>query len=127
LGDNAAWEFVFLTNTQPALLKASSDEAKAVDEDEVPPVNQKILDVPPSWPSRLEIAQDRLELGSPNGVKTALYQNAKRETFAPYLRMDGMMSRTTIYQTVHTPFRIQELFENRKYVLWCGCDGVGIN
>ena len=82
------------------------------------PTNQKLLDVPAPWPARLEIPKEKLEMGSPQGVKISSFKNARVESYAAYLRPDGLVRRVTSYATPSTPESVQETFENRKYAIW---------
>lgn len=136
LKNEKLWEYVFI---DPALPSASG-EAKG--EEDVEPVSdladltaldapgtnggggaaevqeeENILDVPPSWVSKLELERSQFNLRyPPHGQRTILYHKAKLELFAENMHDEGTVSRLFLYkdraQTIVEECR--EEFLNRK-------------
>lgn len=120
LGDNAKWEYIFLENSQPgALLKKNESTKKEMatkDEEDEDEQLKDVLDLPPSWVERLDISKEKHELRTPSGRKYSQYQNARVESFAPYVRKDGLFERISVTKNPKQPAEIREAFKNRKFV-----------
>ena len=56
-----------------------------------------LMEMPPSWPQRLDIPRDRFESRCPSGSKTVVYRKGRLEKFAPYSRADGLVTQLTVY------------------------------
>mmetsp|Transcript_69999 Transcript_69999/g.195823 ORF Transcript_69999/g.195823 Transcript_69999/m.195823 type:complete len:880 (-) Transcript_69999:41-2680(-) len=87
-------------------------EGKGADEED----EENILDIPPSWVSKLVIERSSFKLKYPPvGQRTLLYHKAKLELFAENMHLQGTVSRLTLYkdraQTVVKECR--EAFTNR--------------
>jgi hypothetical protein len=76
-----------------------------------------VLDLPPSWVSKLSIERERYNLKYSNtGSKTRLYKRCKVELYAPNVHEMGLIMRTTSYNDLQrtVPTEIFELFKNRR-------------
>ncbi|XP_037101814.1 dynein regulatory complex subunit 7-like isoform X3 [Syngnathus acus] len=58
----------------------------------------RVFEMPRSWVSSITISQQDLETRWPGGKKLTRYKKAELERFAPYLRMDGLVTRLNIYK-----------------------------
>ncbi|XP_049609559.1 dynein regulatory complex subunit 7 isoform X1 [Syngnathus scovelli] len=58
----------------------------------------RVFEMPRSWVSSISISQQDLETRWPGGKKLTRYKKAELERFAPYLRMDGLVTRLNIYK-----------------------------
>lgn len=76
----------------------------------------QILDMPPSWSDRLEIARDAFHSRCYMGEKTVFYHKCKVEQYAPYTQDDGLIQRITLYKDVRRllPLEIREKFKHRR-------------
>eukprot|EP01137_Pigoraptor_chileana_P033672 Opistho-2@24921 len=122
LGDTSRWEYIFPENTKPL-----TNVPKATEDDDAPtspPLspepeddeNDAILDLPPSWVSRILVNANEYQSRCPGGKKTLLYKGAKLEKFAEYVREDGLVARLTIYKedSNNEVGEIRETYANRK-------------
>ncbi|XP_033347951.1 dynein regulatory complex subunit 7-like isoform X1 [Bombus vosnesenskii] len=77
---------------------------------------EKHLDMPFSYVDPIKISEAEFEKRFPNGTKTILYKKTKVELFAPYLQLDGVVQRITIYNDYDytTPIEIYETYANRS-------------
>ncbi|XP_068196624.1 dynein regulatory complex subunit 7 [Antennarius striatus] len=78
--------------------RSSSDDEEKEDEKEQPPL--RAFDMPRSWVSSISISRKDLENRWPGGQKVTRYRKAKLETFAPYMRPDGLVTRLTTYRDI---------------------------
>ena len=114
LGDAIHWEY-FLPNV-PARLSVQPEE-------EAPPrmisltseVQQKTLELPPSWLMPLDISERAFETRHPKGKKTVLYKKCRLDKFAPYLNEDALVGRLTVYGDISlsTMLEVREWFQFR--------------
>ncbi|XP_029464781.1 dynein regulatory complex subunit 7 [Rhinatrema bivittatum] len=120
LGDPACWEFLLLDNDKPLLAIPETEEDDEADdetgeekeEEEV----EKIFHMPPSWVEQIQLLPKEFETQSPEGKKMTQYKRTKLETWAPYVKKDGLVSRLTIYES-NEYFNVKEVkdwFKNRQ-------------
>ena len=78
---------------------------------------EQVLDLPPSWVSKLSVARERYRLTySTTGSNTTLYKRCKVELYANNVHEMGLVMRTTTYRDLGRtiPLEILELFQNRR-------------
>ncbi|KAG5176116.1 hypothetical protein JKP88DRAFT_171511 [Tribonema minus] len=120
LRDTALWEYVFIDHADAAggsnrtlrRLRSSAgpDDVSSGDE-------RDVLDLPPSWVTRLHVPRESFARRyPPDGSRTILYRRSKLELFAEGLHREGVVMRLTLYsddkRTKLTAVR--ELFEQRR-------------
>nr|XP_057907506.1 dynein regulatory complex subunit 7 isoform X3 [Doryrhamphus excisus]XP_057907507.1 dynein regulatory complex subunit 7 isoform X3 [Doryrhamphus excisus] len=57
-----------------------------------------VYEMPRSWVSYINITKQDLETRWPGSRKLTRYKKAHLETFAPYLRLDGLVTRLTVFK-----------------------------
>jgi hypothetical protein len=97
------WEFVMLNskdNTDDILdgeIEEGSDNMRKdphQDEERV----QEILDMPPPWPTKLNIGLFFYNNRSPTSTQTFYYRRTKIDKFSPYSQPDGLVTRICRYK-----------------------------
>lgn len=75
----------------------------------------KHLDMPPSYVEKINIPSLDFERRYPNGTKYLYYKKTKVELFAPYVQMDGLIERITVYDNYEytTPIHIYMKYLHR--------------
>lgn len=67
----------------------------------VPPRQDSILDIPPSWVRQLTLDRDLLALRyPPRGQRTIMYRRTKAELFAENVHPEGTTMRLTLYKVI---------------------------
>lgn len=128
LANATDWEYVFLSAAERKSAKDSSDDAKGDLSDDLKILNSSengsqdddqdlILDVPPSWVSKLHI--DRASYKKKfvtDSQRVTTYRRAKLEEFAENSHDQGLIVRVTMYRdnSCTLPVEIREFFKNRK-------------
>ncbi|OQR89593.1 hypothetical protein ACHHYP_06188 [Achlya hypogyna] len=129
------WEYVFLSSIEKKSLGGDGLEGKTHDQllegrdgssnnsgDGGDPGGDgdddaNILDLPPSWVTKLHVERKRYRQRYVNEAqRTTLFEKAKVEDFAENTHAQGMVMRITLYRNrARTlPVEIRELFRNRK-------------
>eukprot|EP01135_Chromosphaera_perkinsii_P002873 Nk52_evm28s229 gene=Nk52_evmTU28s229 len=102
LSDTSRWEYVLPSEGSSSLVyddeNAGDQSPRSHSPSQEDPDAEKIIELPPSWVSSLEISQEQYETRCPNGTKTTVYREAQYEQFADYLREDGMVSRLKLFK-----------------------------
>nr|XP_043894905.1 dynein regulatory complex subunit 7-like isoform X2 [Solea senegalensis] len=75
------------------LAEYKEEEKEEEDEEEPQP-----FAMPTPWVTYINITNQDLETRFPRGQKVNRYRKAKLEQFVPYLRMDGLVSRLSLYK-----------------------------
>ncbi|CAK9808607.1 Dynein regulatory complex subunit 7 [Anthophora plagiata] len=85
-------------------------------EEDIAVQQEKHLDMPFSYVKEIDISVQEFERRYPNGTKTIFYKKAKVELYAPYLQIDGMLQRVTVYDDYECtiPIEIYENYTNRS-------------
>lgn len=80
---------------------------------------EKHLDMPVSWVEQFDVSLPDYEERYFGGEKTDFYKRAVLERFAPYKKVDGLIKRLTLYDTLEyeNPFYRWEWYENRQDLL----------
>lgn len=131
LSNATDWEYVFLSAAERRSAKDAEGDAKGDLSDGLKslsasengsPNNQDddqdlILDVPPSWVSKLHI--DRASYKKKfvtDSQRVTIYRRAKLEEFAENSHDQGLIVRVTLYRdnSYTLPVEIREFFKNRK-------------
>ncbi|XP_024935965.1 dynein regulatory complex subunit 7 isoform X1 [Cephus cinctus] len=75
----------------------------------------KHLDMPVSYVERIDVHSLDFERRFPNGRKCMFYKKTKVELYAPYVQMDGLIQRVTLYDDYEymNPISIFEKFSQR--------------
>ncbi|XP_059188538.1 dynein regulatory complex subunit 7 [Centropristis striata] len=83
------------------------------EEDEEQP---KVFQMPRSWVSYITISKKDLETCWPGGQRVTRYRKSKLETFAAYLRKDGLVTRQTTYKDADCTevTMVKEWYQYRK-------------
>nr|CAD7448662.1 unnamed protein product [Timema bartmani] len=83
-------------------------------------LQEKHLDMPTSWVSRLNIPLSVYEKRYPHGHKTVNYKKARLELFAPYLQCDGLISRITSFRDYawEDPEWVYKYYNHREDLLY---------
>lgn len=120
------WEYVFV---DPLLLNGGAETSKEGDGEDVeeeepedPLDGEQILDLPPSWVSKLAIERDRYRIRyGTTGSRVMLYRRAKVEIFAENVQEMGLVFRVTTYKDLarSIPVKVEEHFRNRRDKLYC--------
>ncbi|KAJ1445509.1 hypothetical protein M885DRAFT_549673 [Pelagophyceae sp. CCMP2097] len=120
LANSDLWEYVFIDPATQGGAQADAPEASAdgapawkFDED----TQENLLDIPPSWVSKLSLHRTDFALCyPPDGQRTTLYQLAKVELFAENTHGQGMTLRRVLYRdAARTVVReSQEKFVDRR-------------
>ena len=103
LGNTDLWEYVFIDpRSKPADGKPGEDDQKPDEDaghgDDDDEDEGNLLDLPPSWVSKLELSRSDFKLRyPPDGARTTLYHRAKLELFAENLDDQGLVSRLLKY------------------------------
>ncbi|XP_012275653.1 dynein regulatory complex subunit 7 isoform X2 [Orussus abietinus] len=97
---------------EPWTMRGSDEEGT---EEEIDIQRDKHLDMPMSYVDKIDINSLDFERRYPNGSKTIFYKKTKVELYAPYVQMDGLGQRLTIYEDYEymTALSIQEQYVNR--------------
>uniref|UniRef100_UPI00358FF4C0 dynein regulatory complex subunit 7 isoform X2 n=1 Tax=Myxine glutinosa TaxID=7769 RepID=UPI00358FF4C0 len=122
LGDSVRWEFVLpWSSHKPGLYISVMHENTDIDGEEEEETRKKVelqdsFVMPPSWVKKLEITPSQFEFRCPSGRKLMHYRRARLETFAPYLRNDGLITRLCVYKDHRCTSlkEVKEWFQNRK-------------
>ena len=120
LADNTKWEYMFPKNAVPDYAnKNEVEETENITQDEET-LNDNVQ-LPCPWIQKLEISPEKYDMKSPDGCFTVNYKNCLLETFAYYVRPDGMTKRLSIYAEASGPggrkpeiSETWEYFQNRK-------------
>ena len=82
-------------------------------------LSDEVLDVPPSWASRIILTKDEVQNRFPSRAGFTPYLQADLETAAEYSRPDGMVSRVLLYQDRMKSAKLEErqYFAHRKDLL----------
>ncbi|KAM9856048.1 dynein regulatory complex subunit 7 [Aulostomus maculatus] len=74
------------------------------------------FEMPGSWVSYISISKKDLETCWPGGQKTTRYKKAQLETFAPYLRADGLVRQLTVYRDLECTevIMVKEWYQQRS-------------
>ncbi|XP_046144860.1 dynein regulatory complex subunit 7 isoform X3 [Osmia bicornis bicornis] len=77
---------------------------------------EKHLDMPPSYVNEISISEQNYEKRYPNGMKKISYKKMKVELYAPYVQIDGLIQRITVYDDYEyiTPAEVYEYYANRS-------------
>jgi len=126
LGDCTKWEFMFPQTEQPQLLvpeQEGLDELGAEDEEEM--LDEREIDLPPSYVKPIEISQKNFEMRCPKGSKNILYRKAKVEKYAEYLerggmKPDGLVQKLFVYEDNEWShcISVKEWYKHRKDLLY---------
>lgn len=74
-------------------------QGKAAEDEEDEDGDEDILDIPPSWVSRLVVARDSFKLKyPPAGQRCITYHKAKLELFAEHSHEQGTVTRLTLFK-----------------------------
>nr|XP_033799522.1 dynein regulatory complex subunit 7 isoform X2 [Geotrypetes seraphini]XP_033799524.1 dynein regulatory complex subunit 7 isoform X2 [Geotrypetes seraphini] len=117
LGDPVCWEFMLLDIDKPLLAISELEEEEEDFEDYIFEEDQEeIFHMPPSWVQQIELSPKEFETQSPDGKKIVQYKKAKMETWAPYVKRDGLVSRLTVYGNLECSkvLEIKDWFKNRQ-------------
>ncbi|XP_030059427.1 dynein regulatory complex subunit 7 isoform X3 [Microcaecilia unicolor] len=117
LGDPVCWEFMLLCIDKPLLAISKLEEEEDVEEDVCEEEKEeKIFHMPPSWVQQIELSPKEFETQSPDGKKIVQYKKAKIETWAPYVKKDGLVSRLTVYDNIEcsSVLEVKDWFKNRQ-------------
>ncbi|XP_057338770.1 dynein regulatory complex subunit 7 isoform X1 [Microplitis mediator] len=108
LRDNSLWESMLPGES------AEDQEIKADNDDSHGHVD-KHLDMPTSYVEQIDIQSLDYERRFPNGRKTMMFKKTKVELFAPYVQMDGLIEKITVYEDYEckTVTHVYEKYSNR--------------
>ncbi|KAK0082261.1 hypothetical protein PV325_010761 [Microctonus aethiopoides] len=110
LNDNKLWEH--LLPGEPWTMR----DVEETNEDKYVNIQQdKHLDMPSSYVAQIEIHSLDYERRFPNGRKTMLFKKTRVELYAPYIQMDGLIEKITVYDDYkyESPRDIFEKYSNR--------------
>ena len=96
---------------------ASENGGENGTEDDLFNTDEQVLDLPPSWVSKLNVERERYLLKySTTGSIMKLYKRSKVEVYADNVHEMGLIMRTTTYRDLGRtrPLEILELFKNRR-------------
>ncbi|XP_043271904.1 dynein regulatory complex subunit 7-like isoform X2 [Venturia canescens] len=95
-----------------------TNEDEDVDED-VFLQQKKHLEMPLSYVENIEIDSLDFERRYPNGTKTVYFKKTRVDFYAPYVQMDGLVRKITIYEDYEYkfPVQVEEKFSNRADML----------
>ncbi|KAG8143883.1 hypothetical protein E2320_001027 [Naja naja] len=102
LGDPVRWEFMLPSTDKPLLSLPEMEEEEDLGEDDVEDLmkedESKSFDMPASWVEQIHVSPKEFEARCPQGKKLIQYKNAKLEKWAPYLNVNGLITRLTLYE-----------------------------
>nr|KAF7389396.1 hypothetical protein H0235_017880 [Vespula pensylvanica] len=105
------WEH--LLPGEPWTMRGVEDD---VVEEDVKIEREKHLDMPSSYVKEIYISSLEFEKRYPRGHKTIFYKKVKVDLYAPYVQLDGIVEKITIYDDYEytTPIEIYEKYANRN-------------
>ncbi|XP_063724465.1 dynein regulatory complex subunit 7-like isoform X2 [Symsagittifera roscoffensis] len=125
LGDCTKWEFMFPQTEQPQLLVPEQEGLEDLGEDDEEMLDEREIDLPPSYVNPIEISQKDFEKRCPKGMKTILYKKAKVEKYAEYLerggmKPDGLVQKLFVYEDNEWAHcvSVKEWYKHRKDLLF---------
>ncbi|KAJ3649538.1 hypothetical protein Zmor_021277 [Zophobas morio] len=79
-------------------------------------MEEKHLDMPMPWSTKIYITHSVLKQKYPEGVMTTWYKRTLVEEYAPYVQYDGMVVKITRFKDFDCtiPTRVEDLYENRQ-------------
>lgn len=95
------------------LSKMASDAVASDHQDD----DEKLLiDMPPSWVKRLNVARELFQARCPDGKKMTVFRKGLVEKFAPYSREDGLVEQVTVFKDAERTDidEVRQSFSNRK-------------
>ncbi|XP_056106838.1 dynein regulatory complex subunit 7 isoform X2 [Rhinichthys klamathensis goyatoka] len=117
MGDLSKWEYMLCGLTSQSMSNISEPKTlqESEDEEEEEMDELKVFEMPPSWVTKIEISPPDMEMRFPGGMKVVQYRKAKLEKFAPYLQIDGLVTKLTIYKDLDCtqPSTVKEWFSHR--------------
>ncbi|XP_026535952.1 dynein regulatory complex subunit 7 [Notechis scutatus] len=120
LGDPVRWEFMLPSTDKPLLSLPEMEEEEDLGEDDVEDLmkedESKSFDMPASWVEQIHVSPKEFETRCPQGKKLIQYKNAKLEKWAPYLNVNGLITRLTLYEDPDCTkvLEVKEWFKNRE-------------
>ncbi|XP_060547636.1 dynein regulatory complex subunit 7-like [Pantherophis guttatus] len=120
LGDPVRWEFMLPSTDKPFLSLPEMEEEEDLGEDDVEDLmkeeESKSFDMPASWVEQIHVSPKEFEARCPKGKKLIQYKNAKLEKWAPYLNVNGLVTRLTLYEDPDCTkvLEVKEWFKNRE-------------
>lgn len=125
LGDCTKWEFMFPQTEQPQLLVPEQEGVDDNQDEDDEILDERDIDLPPSYVFPIEISQKDFEMRCPRGSKTILYKKAKVEKFAEYLeregmKPDGLVQKLYVYEDSEWSdcISVKEWYKHRKDLLY---------
>ncbi|XP_049785904.1 dynein regulatory complex subunit 7 [Schistocerca cancellata] len=114
LNDNECWAHIFVG--EPWFTRKETGETEG---DPQHIMQEKHLDIAPSWVQRIEIPRPVFLNRYPKGQKCTFYKKAREEHFAPYVQADGLVTRITTYSDYEWEDAevVYEYYKNRKDLL----------
>uniref|UniRef100_A0A8C6XB60 Dynein regulatory complex subunit 7 n=1 Tax=Naja naja TaxID=35670 RepID=A0A8C6XB60_NAJNA len=109
-----------LFTDKPLLSLPEMEEEEDLGEDDVEDLmkedESKSFDMPASWVEQIHVSPKEFEARCPQGKKLIQYKNAKLEKWAPYLNVNGLITRLTLYEDPDCTkvLEVKEWFKNRE-------------
>ncbi|XP_057685310.1 dynein regulatory complex subunit 7 isoform X1 [Corythoichthys intestinalis] len=77
---------------------------------------ERVFQMPRTWVTSIYISKEDLETRWPGGWKMIRYKKVELEMFAPYLRMDGLVTRLSTYKDLDCTelMTVKEWYQNRN-------------
>jgi hypothetical protein len=119
--DAALWEYVIISTDEgrgdELPLEGSEEDTATSTIRGAGGGPSEILDLPPSWVSKLRLPQSRVSIRyPPDGLRTIYFRRSKLELLAANLHAEGLTVRLTLYRDLKRTVvqEVREVFENRQ-------------